>query len=235
MAEAGRADLHLHTRLSDGWPAPAEVVERAAELGLDVIAITDHDTIEGALEARAYAGRRRAPKVIIGEEISSRDGHVVGLFLENRVRPGLSAQSTVRAIHNQGGLAIAVHPFWDPAKPGRVGQAHGVGWLAAELAFDAIEVENSTPGFYVYNQMAHRLALDCGRPQVGGSDAHILAAIGKAHTVFPGRTAIALERALEAGKTRAARERYEAQALLQYAAWGWEFRRKRRLAQATGR
>src|SRR5690348_12778083 len=88
----GRADLHIHTTFSDGWPGPVEVVRRARRLGLHVIAITDHDTIEGALWAADYAGRLGAgAQVIVGEEVSTRNGHVVGLFLEKRVRPGQSA------------------------------------------------------------------------------------------------------------------------------------------------
>jgi predicted metal-dependent phosphoesterase TrpH len=114
--------------------------------------------------------------VIIGEEVSSRDGHVVGLFLKQRIRPGMSAASTVQAIHDQGGLAIAAHPFWRSVRrPGRT--VHGVGLLAAELDFDAIEVENSTPGLFVFNQLAHRLNNRARLPEVGGSDAHILDAV----------------------------------------------------------
>src|SRR6266849_4549971 len=86
----GRADLHMHTTASDGWPEPRELVDQARSSGLSVIAVTDHDTIEGALRAADYAARLTRLDVVIGEEVSSRDGHIVGLFLERRIRPGMS-------------------------------------------------------------------------------------------------------------------------------------------------
>jgi predicted metal-dependent phosphoesterase TrpH len=216
----GRADLHMHTNASDGWPAPYELIDHARTTGLDVIAVTDHDTIDGALMAAEYAARFSRPNVVIGEEVSSRNGHIVGLFLERRIRPGMSAAATVHAIHDQGGLAVAVHPFWRTQRRTRTGAVHGVGWLAADLDFDAIEVENATPGFYVFNQMARRLSLGLGSAEVGGSDAHILDAVGRAFTVFPGKTPKALRMAIESGTTAAGRQRYRAMGLMRYAAWG---------------
>src|SRR2546430_13305684 len=113
MPKRGRADLHMHTTFSDGWPEPHQLVDHARSAGLDVIAVTDHDTIEGALRAADFAASRPdAPHVIVGEEVSSRHGHILGLFLERRVRPGMSAAATVDAIHDQDGIAIAAHPFW---------------------------------------------------------------------------------------------------------------------------
>jgi len=220
MVSRGRADLHMHTTASDGWPAPHQLVDQARRVGLDVIAVTDHDTIEGALRAADYAARRAGVDVIVGEEVSSRNGHIVGLFLERRIRPGMSAAATVHAIHDQGGLAVAVHPFWRTQRRTRAGKVHGVGWLAAELEFDAIEVENATPGFYVFNQLARRLNMGLGAAEVGGSDAHIVDAIGRAYTEFAGRTPKALRSAIEAGTTVAGRQRYRALGLMRYAAWG---------------
>jgi hypothetical protein len=208
----------MHTNISDGWPSPQALVDHARRTALDLVAVTDHDTIEGALRAAEYAARRGRLKVIVGEEVSSRDGHIVGLFLERPVRPGMSAAATVAAIHDQGGLAIAVHPFWRTQRA-RTRTVHGVGWLAAEVEFDAIEVENATPGFYVFNQMAHRLSVGLGAAEVGGSDAHILDAVGRAYTEFPGKTALALREAIESGTTAARRRRYEAVGLVRYAAW----------------
>ncbi len=221
MVSRGRADLHMHTTASDGWPAPHQLVDHARLIGLDVIAVTDHDTIEGALRAAEYAerllsGRRSRP----GEEVSSRDGHIVGLFLEKRIRPGMSAAATVDAIHDQGGLAVAVHPFWRTQRRTRSARVHGVGWLAAELEFDAVEVENATPGFYVFNQLAKRLNMGLGAAEVGGSDAHIVDALGRAYTEFAGKTPKALRSAIEAGTTVAGRQRYRAMGLMRYAAWG---------------
>ena len=220
VVHRGRADLHMHTTASDGWPSPYELVDHARVCGLDVIAVTDHDTLEGALRAAEYANVKRGIEVVIGEEVSSRDGHIVGLFLERRVRPGMSAAATVHAIHDQGGLTVAVHPFWRTQRRVHGGPVHGVGWLAAELEFDAIEVENATPGFYLFNQLARRLNLGLGAAEVGGSDAHILDAMGRAYTMFPGRTAKALRTAIEKGGTIAGRRRYRAVGLMRYAAWG---------------
>ena len=227
MVDWGRADLHMHTTASDGWPTPAQLVDHAARrAALNVIAVTDHDTIEGALRAADHAARRtRKLCVIVGEEVSSLDGHVVGLFLERRVAPGMSAAATIHAIHEQGGLAIAAHPFWRTHKQVGTNPVHGVGWLAADLAFDAIEVENGTPGFFVFNQLAHRLNLGLGAAELGCSDAHIVDAVGRAFTEFPGRTAAALRRAIESGATRARRRRYRAVGLMRYAAWGLNHQR----------
>jgi predicted metal-dependent phosphoesterase TrpH len=214
----------MHTTASDGWPAPRELVDYARATSLDVIAVTDHDTIEGALRAADHAAGSKL-QVVIGEEVSSRDGHIVALFIERRIRPGMTAAATVHAIHEQGGIAVAVHPFWRTQRRTRSGPVHGVGWLAAELAFDAIEVENATPGFYVFNQMARRLNLGLGSAEVGGSDAHILDAIGRAYTEFPGRTPAALRTAIESGTTVAKRRRYKAVGLVRYAAWGLNHQR----------
>jgi predicted metal-dependent phosphoesterase TrpH len=220
VVSRGRADLHMHTTFSDGWPSPREIVERGQLCGLHVIAVTDHDTIEGALRAAEHAAARGRLEVVIGEEVSSRDGHIVGLFLERRVRPGMSAAATVHAIHDQGGLAVAVHPFWRTQRRVRGGPVHGVGWLAAELDFDAIEVENATPGFYLFNQLARRMNTGVGAAELGGSDAHILDAVGRAYTEFHGRSAKSLRTAITKGRTAAGRERYRAMGLMRYAAWG---------------
>ncbi len=217
----------MHTNCSDGWPAPAELVEHVARCtDLKVIAVTDHDTIEGALRARDRAAKAGKIEVVIGEEVSSRDGHILGLFLERKVRPGMTAAATLHAIHDQGGLAVAPHPFWRTARQVRSGGVvHGVGWLAAELEFDAIEVENATPGFYVFNRMARRMNLGLGASEIGSSDAHILDAIGRAYTEFRGRTAEDLRKALETGGTLAGRSRYKAVGLMRYAAWGFNHQR----------
>jgi predicted metal-dependent phosphoesterase TrpH len=216
----------MHTTASDGWPTPHELVDHAARrASLNVIAVTDHDTIEGALRAREYAAKRSRFHVIVGEEVSSRDGHIVALFLERRIRPGMSAAATVDAIHDQAGLAIAVHPFGRTERPSRNRPVHGVGWLAAELDFDGVEVENATPGFYVFNQLARRLNMGLGSAELGSSDAHILDAVGRAFTEFPGKTPEALRSAIESGTTAARRQRYRAVGLMRYAAWGLNHQR----------
>jgi predicted metal-dependent phosphoesterase TrpH len=137
----------------------------------------------------------------------------------------MSAAATVHAIHDQGGLAIAAHPFWRTQRATKTGPVHGVGWLAAELDFDAIEVENSTPGFYLFNQLAHRLSVGMGAAEVGSSDAHILDAVGRAFTEFPGRTPEALREAIAKRATIARRQRYQAIGLVRYAAWGLNHQR----------
>ena len=191
---AGRADLHIHTTLSDGTATPGQVAEVLAWSGLDVAAVTDHNTVEGALHVReALAGR--GPEIIVGTEVTSVDGHVLALFVDRDVPRGLSARETIEIIHDLGGLAIAAHPYFP---------VRSVGDLAARLPFDAVETANGTPLGELANHRAARRLGVVARAVVGGSDAHIAAAIGHVRTHFPGSTAADLRTAIEQGRTRPA-------------------------------
>src|SRR5437773_851022 len=155
----GRADLHLHTCHSDGAPTVRALLEHvAARTHLNVIAITDHDTIVGALEARDIMRRASYPfEVIVGEEVTTRDGHLVGLFLHECVPPGLSADKTIAAIHVQDGLAFAPHPFFRAQQRAeRPITMVGLGTLVARLDLDAIETINATPFLGLANRRASR-------------------------------------------------------------------------------
>ena len=122
---AGRADLHVHSVWSDGAQSPKAIVMAAAGR-VDVLAITDHDEIRGALEARQFA--RAHPElgvdVVVGEEVSTLNGHVLALWIEEAVPPGLTAERTIALIHAQGGLAVAAHPF-HPIPHHRAGHRRG--------------------------------------------------------------------------------------------------------------
>jgi len=201
----GKADLHIHTVYSDGSSTVEEVLRKAVLLGLDTIAITDHNEIEGALKARETAERwGLAVDVIVGEEITTSDGHVVGLFLKDRVRPLLTAEATVDEIHRQGGLAVAVHPFSVWLKIFKCG---GGGLLAERLQFDAIETVNGSPTEGFSNAYTQKRNAKLKLAEVGGSDAHTPEAIGQGYTVFPGRGASMLYSAIKnkAVRTRSGR------------------------------
>jgi len=195
---SGVADLHIHTTRSDGEASPASVVAQAVRLGLSVVAVTDHDSIDGALEAATQSGVGGC-EVVVGEEVTTRQGHVLGLFLTRSVHAGRDVEETIDEIHAQGGLAIPAHPFL------RLGGARGVGPRGAGLPWDAIETENGSPGAWLANRQARRALGVWARAQTGGSDAHILEAVGSVVTVFPGRTALDLRAAIMSGTTRAER------------------------------
>ena len=180
---------------------------------LRVIAITDHDTIEGALRAQELQSRYRF-QVVLGEEVTTRQGHVLALYIRERVRPLMSPEDTVAAIHEQGGLAIAAHPFITAFGP----EIQGIGRRFTDLPFDGVEVENSTPLMYVANYRARRHNRRAGGLSVlGNSDAHIVEAIGKSYSRFPGSTAADLRRAIERRRTTAHASRYAWHELLAYA------------------
>jgi predicted metal-dependent phosphoesterase TrpH len=108
----GRADLHIHSVASDGVSSVAEILGAAEAAGLDVIAVTDHDRIEAALALQALARAHESEvEIVVGEEVSSRSGHVVALFIEKRIRPWQSLRTTIAQIHEQGGLAIMRPPL----------------------------------------------------------------------------------------------------------------------------
>lgn len=197
------ADLHVHTTASDGTASPAEVLEFASdETDLSVIAICDHNTNEGALEAASLAHAYRV-EVIVGQEVESSDGHILGLWTPRLVDPGMPAEQTVAAIHQQGGLAVAAHPF-APRWWHKHGLCRGEAEVYDRVAFDAVEVANSTPLLFLANFRArwyrhqHRVRL----AETGGSDAHMLSVIGTSRTLFAGAGAEDLRREIVARATR---------------------------------
>jgi predicted metal-dependent phosphoesterase TrpH len=216
-AARSTADLHMHTRHSDGRPTVRGVLDHVARrTHLRVIAITDHDTVEGALEAEALQPNYPF-EVIVGEEVSSREGHILALFIRHRISPGLSGGETIAAIHDQGGLAVAAHPFINTWSFGEQPEMQGVGKALARLPFDAVEVDNSTPLMGLANWRARRFNRRyCRLPEIGNSDAHILEAIGTSYTRFPGATAADLRLAIERGRTRASRTGYASRELYAY-------------------
>lgn len=200
---AGRADLHVHSYCSDGAQSP-EAIVRAATGRLDVVALTDHDDIHGALRAREFAlgHPELGVDVVVGEEVSSLNGHVIGLWLQERVPPGLSALQTIELIHAQGGLAVAAHPF-HPLRGAARGH-RSVGLLAGDLPLDALEVVNNAGVFsWLYDAWAAVRNVEWMFPVTAGSDAHDIWYLGSALTRFPGRDGPALRAALAAGHTRA--------------------------------
>lgn len=216
----GLADLHMHTRHSDGAPTVRQLLDHiAAHTPLNVIALTDHDTIAGALEAQNILRQAHYPfEVIVGEEVSTREGHLVGLFLSEAIRPGLTAAATVAAIHNQGGLAFAPHPFFCAHQAeGRPITMVGLGTLMCELPLDAVETVNATPFLNRANRRAIAFnATKTHLPALGNSDGHIVEAIGKGYTAFPGYTAADLYAAIRAGQTAAHGRDYRPRELWRY-------------------
>jgi len=200
----GRADLHIHTLASDGIDSIATIldhVERSTDL--DVVAITDHERIDAALAARTMArdlGHRA--EVVVGEEISTLGGHLLGLFLTDRVRPLRSMRTTIAEIHEQGGLAIPAHPLVPYPLCAQ-------GWVLRRLIRDAdprvrpdaIEAFNPTMLGRPWHGRIVRFAEEHALPVVGNSDAHQALAVGTGWSTFPGRTAEDLRRAIVEGTT----------------------------------
>jgi predicted metal-dependent phosphoesterase TrpH len=202
-ATGGRADLHVHSHWSDGAQSPERIV-RAAGGRVDVVGLTDHDEIRGALRAREFAAAHPelGVEVVVGEEISTLNGHLIGLWLEEVVPPGLSALRTIELIHAQGGVAVAAHPF-HPIRGAARGH-RSLGAMIDDLPLDAIEVVNNAGVFSrLYDAWAAVRNLEWMLPVTAGSDAHDVWYLGSAVTRFPGRDAPTLRAALAAGQTRA--------------------------------
>ena len=200
----GRADLHVHTLASDGVDpitAILDHVERSTDL--DVVAITDHERIDAALAARRMArelGHRA--EIVVGEEVSTLGGHLLALFVEERVRPLRSLRTTIGEVHEQGGLAIPAHPLVPYPLCAQ-------GWVLRRLLSDgdprvrpdAIEAFNPTMFGRPWHGRVVRFAAEHGLTTVGNSDSHEAATIGSGWTTFPGRTAEDLRAAIVGGLT----------------------------------
>lgn len=199
----GLADFHIHTTWSWDGTAPVKSILRycAENTRLDVIAITDHDEIRGALEAEQLAPQYGL-EVIPGCEISTADGHLLALFIREKIPAGLSAVETIMRIGEQGGLGIAPHPM---AK-----NARGLGEIGIRNAFRDPETPKILVGMEVFNagllyrssnDLALNLAQKLGVAMVGSSDSHVLWTIGAGATAFAGNSAADVRSALEYGAT----------------------------------
>ena len=196
-ADAGRADLHIHTLASDGTAGVLEVLSRAEALDLQVIAITDHERIDSALAARTLAAEMQLRlEVVVGEEISTRGGHLLGLFLTEPIRPWQSLRRSIAEVHDQGGLAIPAHPLFPYPL---CAQGPVLRRLLADpdprVHPDGLEAFNPTTLGRGQRRVATFIATH-GLAGVGSSDAHAIEAIGQGYTTFPGRTAEELRLAI---------------------------------------
>jgi predicted metal-dependent phosphoesterase TrpH len=200
----GRADLHIHTVASDGTATVADILDHVVASGsLDVIAITDHERIDAALAARAIAEDRGLPmEVVVGEEVTTRGGHLLALFLEDRIRPYRSLRDTIAAVHDAGGVAVPAHPLVPYPLCAQ-------GFLLRSLLDDpdplvhpdGLETFNPTALGRPWHHRVVRFADAAGLAHLGNSDAHALAAVGSGWTSFPGSTAADLRAAIAAGTT----------------------------------
>jgi predicted metal-dependent phosphoesterase TrpH len=175
-----RLDLHNHTHHSyDAHLTPSDY-RRAHQLGLiDVVAITDHNTITGALELREQVSF----PVIVGQEIDTADGELIGLFLTGPVPAGLPALETAERIRAQGGLVYLQHPFYRLVR-GRMRDAAREE-LRGRGLIDIVEAINGGPLTGAANARALSWARACGLPHAASSDAHEPFAIGTCLQLVP--------------------------------------------------
>ena len=168
-----KADLHVHTTYSnDSVITPKELILYSKKRGLNAVAVTDHNQIDGALKI----AKETDFLIIPGIEVSSLNGHIVGLNVCELLPKGLSAEETVDRIHKAGGIAIACHPY--ALFKGSIGKH-------VSANFDAIEVINASSfPFGRTMQKAKQLAQSLNLPQVAGTDAHYGPVIGQAYTII---------------------------------------------------
>ena len=168
-----KIDLHVHTCYSsDGITTLREVVAYAKRRGLDGVAITDHDTVDGALK---LLGKTELT-VIPGIEITTLGGHMLALNVDKPIPSNLSTSETIQRVHEAGGIAAAAHPF-----------TFFKGWRSSDITlnFDAIEVINSAAfPFSLSTHLGRKLAVRLNLPQIAGSDAHYGPEIGFAYTLI---------------------------------------------------
>lgn len=175
-----RADIHVHTSFSrDASASPQEIVARCLKVGLNCIAVTDHGSIGGALEVK-----RLAPfTVIVGEEVKTTAGELMGLFLTEQVPRGMAPVDAARVIKAQGGLVVLPHPF--DRMRGSLARYGGLNADGLMPLVDAVEVFNAHALSDRSNREARELAQARGLPMTVGSDAHSPVELGRTYMEMP--------------------------------------------------
>jgi predicted metal-dependent phosphoesterase TrpH len=182
-----------------------QVLDHAERLGdLDVIAITDHEDAAGGLRGRELAARRGyRVQVVPGAEVTTMQGHLLGLFIERCPRSFRSIERTLEDIHAEGGLAVVPHPMsWLTRSLSYRTIDRIVTRAEPGITFDGIETHNPSPAGRQAAEKTIRLNERWRLPAVGGSDAHHLAHMGSGWTSFPGTTPEDLRLALTEGRVQ---------------------------------
>src|SRR2546421_11499183 len=190
-----RADIHMHTNLGDGWASPAKIVEEATRQGLPLIAITDHDHVEGAKRVQELIYQQNnSLQMITGVEVSTRQGHLLGLFVTKAPKAMRSVEESIEDIKEQGGLVIVPHPLGKLVPS--LSRAKIDALLEKGYAIDGIEMYNPSPANASMRPVVRAANQQWGLAEMGGSDAHFWQHIGSAYTLFPGRSPDDLRRAI---------------------------------------
>jgi predicted metal-dependent phosphoesterase TrpH len=187
-----KCDLHIHSHYSyDSNSSIKEIIDSAIKKGIDCIAITDHNKIQGAFEAIEYA-KSKPILVIPAIEVKSRDGDIIALNVKKEIKKDLSAEETIEEIREQGGLSIIAHPF---------GDWHGFKRNLKDFIdkVDAIEVFNAS--IFIGNRKARELVKKYNLAFTAGSDAHEPKFIGRAYLEIPGNN-LSVKEILEAIKNK---------------------------------
>ena len=173
-----KIDLHVHTYHSADCSAGLEeIIAHSRRRGLDGIAITDHDTVEGALKFLEIDCDGLI--IIPGIEVSTVAGHILGINITSPIPAGLPVEETVRRIHDAGGIAVAAHPSAVYKK------GIGINEEIASQGIDAVEgINSSVFPFFLLTYLSRRLASRTGLPQIGGSDSHTPETVGLAYTII---------------------------------------------------
>lgn len=204
MSAIGRADLQLHSDLGDGLASPEAILDSAEHVGLDVIALTDHDDIRGSFLMRDLAARRSsAVEVVTGVEVTTRSGHLLALWIEEEIPMFAPLAATVARIHELGGLAVVPHPLSYLTFSVGEGALRALHGGPAECQVDGIELRNPSYAGRVRGRRAAWLNEHVlGLAETGSSDAHHAELVGTAWTDFPGHRAADLRQAIMSRTTR---------------------------------
>jgi predicted metal-dependent phosphoesterase TrpH len=202
----GTADLHIHTSLGDGMATIPELLDYVqTSTDLSVIAVTEHDSLAPAFAARdAWRRGNFRFDLVVGEEITTVEGHLLALFIEEPVASLRPLAPTLEAVHEQGGLAIVPHPMsWLTRSLGQRVIERVLADDRNGLHFDALELSGSHAARVSAGKVRRCNRDSYHLPEVGSSDAHFPEAIGTSRTLFPGSSAQDLRSAIAAGTTSA--------------------------------
>ncbi|ACV24908.1 PHP domain-containing protein [Methanocaldococcus fervens] len=219
-----KADLHIHTKYSgickfwklsfpDSVEEPRNILKVAKKRGIGVLAITDHNTIRGGVETKKIE-KEFGVEVIVGSEIMTKEGEIIGLFLNEEIPKYLTPEETIERIKEQGGLAIAPHPYSPICK--------ALGDRIFDLDLDGVEVFNAYHRDGIVNNIALNKVIKNYHKKpfafIGSSDAHIARMVGNAYTLFEGNSADDLYKAIVKKRTT-----FEGKATPLYQAILWSY------------